>query len=340
MVDTRFLRALHVAVLVFAALSPGLGAAQALPKVAIASLVISSSYLPLWIAEDQRFFEKHGVEAEVRILPEAYRHIGRSTQFGVVGVPAVLAASADGQDVRMLMPIDEPRVTALLLARPGIVSPADLRGKRFGVTSIGTGAWINENLALDHFGIDPAQAGIRFVVLGGGSAALGEALEAGTVDVVSIDAGQAASLQAKGYPVVLDFATSGISGVQSTLAVDAAYQREHPDVVERVATAMLEGLAFGLAPGNERAVKEILGRRMNLATNPAALEAGYRSFLLRANRRPIPSVAATQRLQNVMSRADPVYARVQVPAMLDDRVVRKLDEAGVIDRLFTQYGVR
>lgn len=329
------------ALLFFAAvLLAAAGAAQAQPTITIASVVASSSYLPLWIAQDQKLFEKHGLAVEVRNVTAPHREIGRGAQFGVVSIPGILAAAAEGQDVRIVMPLDLPRITALFVARPGLHSPEQLAGARIGVPSVGSGAWVTTSLAFDYFGMDPARSGVRYVELGNGSAAAVRALEAGTIDAAVLDAGQAAPLRARGFPVVLDFGTTSISGVQSALAVDAKFAKENPQVVEKVIAALLDGLAFGLAPGNEPRVKEILGRTMNLAGSPSALETGYRSFLYRANRRPLPSLEATQRLQSVMARADAKYAGVEVTTLLDASFVRRLEERGEMQRFIIQHAPR
>jgi ABC-type nitrate/sulfonate/bicarbonate transport system substrate-binding protein len=227
------------------------------------------------------------------ILEAAFRHIGGDNQFGVVGVPAVLQAVSEGSDLKLLMTVDTPRVTAQLVARPEIRSAQDLQGKRFGVASIGTGAWINSNLA-----------------------------------------------QGEGLLPRSRMASAGIQGVQSGLAVDAAYLREHPEVAQRMVDAMVEGLAFSLPPANEQVVRRVLASRMNLENAPAAVEAGYRSFVARANRKFQATIPAIETMQRVMSRADRKLLDVKVGDLVDDRFVRQLEESGAAEKLFRDYGVR
>jgi NitT/TauT family transport system substrate-binding protein len=308
-------------------------------RVSIASLITSPVYLSLWLADEQGFFARQGLDARIVILESAYSHIGSEHRFGVVGVPAALVGTGQGQDLKVLMPLDVPQVTALFIARPEIRSPADLRGKRIGVTSLGTGAWINANLSLDHLGMDAVRDGISFVVLGGGSATLAQAVEDGRADAATMDPGQAAPLLGRGFTLILDMAQARIDGVQSGLMVDAAYLRERPDVAEKMVAAMLEGLAFGLAPQNEETVKKVLAARMNLSS-PAAIDSGYRSFLARANRKPYLSMDHMRTMQRIIGVTDPAVLKLDVEALVDDRFVRKLDESGAIDRLYREYGVR
>jgi hypothetical protein len=58
------------------------------------------------------------------------------------------------------------------------------------------------------------------------------------------------------------------------------------------------------------------------------------------NRKPYASVAAIQNMQRVMALNDPKMLNVKVEDLFEDRFVRKLDQSGVIDQLYSTYGVK
>ncbi len=319
-------------------LLPGATPALAQTKVSIANLIVGSSHLPLWIAHEQGLFARQGIEAEVLIVEGASRRIGGDIPFGVIGIPAAILAASEGRDLKVLVTLNTARVTRHLVARRDIKTPDALAGKRLGVNRIGTGAWVDSILALDHLGLDPKRDGISFVEIGS-EPLLVQALEAGRIDAVVVDPSQSTQLREKGFSLLLDMYPANISGVQGALVVDGAYLREHPDVVEKVVAAMLEGLAFGLAPQNEEAVRKVLMARMNLSA-PAAVESAYRNFLSRANRKPYASIEAMQIMQRVIGLADPRVLNIKIEDLADDRFVRKLDQSGAIDRLYQSYGVK
>jgi hypothetical protein len=58
------------------------------------------------------------------------------------------------------------------------------------------------------------------------------------------------------------------------------------------------------------------------------------------NRKPYGSVAAMQNLQRVMALNDPKVLTVKVEQLIEDRFVRRLDQGGAIDRLYSAYGVQ
>ncbi len=312
--------------------------ASAQTTVSVANLIVSSAHLPLWIAQEQGLFARHGIVAEIRIVDDAIRAIATDTPFGVIGIPAAISAMAEGRDVKVIATLDSARVTGHLVAGREIKTPDALRGKRIGVNRIGTGAWIHAVLALDHLGLEPKRDEIRFVEIMSVPQRV-QGLEAGLIDAVVVDPGQSAQLRAKGFTLLLDMYPANISGVQSALVVDGAYRRQSPDVVEKVVAGLIDGMGFSLAPQNADTARKTLMARMKISA-PAAAERGYRDFVARANRKPYASIAAIQNMQRVMALNDPKVLGVKIDNLVDDDFVRKLDASGAIDRVYASYGVK
>jgi ABC-type nitrate/sulfonate/bicarbonate transport system substrate-binding protein len=307
-------------------------------KVPIVSLIVNSSYLPLWAAQEHGLFAKQGLDTELIITEGAWRRIGSEIPFGVVGIPAAMLGLAEGRDFKVLLPVDLPRLTAQLVAAREVKTPDALRGKRIGTATFGAGAWINSQLALQHLGMDPGRDGITLVDVGGVAQQV-EALEAGRVDAITVEPGQAAQLRAKGFSLILDLQTANVSGVQSALVVHGPFLREHPDVVEKVVAGLIEGFALGLAPQNEELVRRTIVDRMKLST-PAAADSAYRSFVSRANRELYPSLDAMRSMQKVIGLTDPRVLGIKLENLADDRIVRKLYANGTVERIYASYGVK
>ena len=71
------------------------------------------------------------------------------------------------------------------IVRKGIESIEDLRGKTFGVQSIGGGFWISTMVALDALGIDPDKYKLSMRVIGD-TATVTQALITGNVDAIVV----------------------------------------------------------------------------------------------------------------------------------------------------------
>src|ERR1043165_3474314 len=120
-------------------------AAQAPAKIAVGYATIGSSTLALWLAQDEKIFAKHGIDADLVFMPGAPTLIAaiNSGALAVVlpGGPAILAAAAGGADFKILA-ASHVRSNHDLVVKPEIKRAEDLRGKRIGVTSIGGTGWM------------------------------------------------------------------------------------------------------------------------------------------------------------------------------------------------------
>src|SRR6266511_5555309 len=111
-----------------------LDAASGPPKSIVAHAAVNARVLPLWVAKDQGFFSKYGVPAETIFIRQAPTLVAALTsgdiQIGYTGGTAVLGAAASGSDLKLLAAFTN-RVTYDVVARKGIKTPEDLRGKIF-----------------------------------------------------------------------------------------------------------------------------------------------------------------------------------------------------------------
>ncbi len=323
-----------------ALLWPSAEVASAQTKVSIIHAVVGPSEAPLWIAHEQGLFAKQEIDAQILLQETAgvARQITGDIQFGVIGIPAVMAAVTEGKDLKILAPTSSPRAANHLVARPDIKTPEGLRGKRFGVFGIGTGFWIQAVLALEHLGLDPKRDRITFVEVGN-LPRMARALEAGDIDAAMLDPARSSQLKGRGFSMLLDMYPANISAAQNGLVVTGAYLRERPDVVEKVVAGLLEGIAFSLSAPNKDVVLKTLMAHMKI-TDAAAAESAYKNFSSRVIRKPYSSVDAMRNMQRVMALHDPKVLNLKLADLIDERFVRKLDESGVIDRLYSTYGVK
>ena len=319
--------------------------ASAQTKVSIVHSAVGPNDTALWIAQERGFFKRQ--ELDVQLVshegPGVANRVGNEIPFGVMGVPIVILVTAtQSKDLRILLPIGSARSLTHLVARPEVTRPADLRGKRVGVSGMGGAFWIMAIKALEHLGLDPQRDRISIVDVGalpGGPVGEGlydrmaRALEGGAADAVILDPGRSAQFQTKGYSLLLDTSAANIAVGGSALVVDGRYLREHADVVERIVRGFVEGTAFALAPANKDGVLKTLLTRMKLP-NMAGAEAAYKSFVAGAQRKPYPSIDALQEVRRVMALFEPKVLDVKLADVMDDRFVRRLDESGALDKLY------
>jgi ABC-type nitrate/sulfonate/bicarbonate transport system substrate-binding protein len=323
---------------VLALLSAGAQVASAQVRINLLHVGVGPSFgLPLSIAQEHGLFAKHGMEVRLVLVPGAdVPRLTGDSPLGYIGAPAVLLRAAEGADLKILGSFITDRVAGHLVARPDIKKPEELRGKRVGVRALGALAWIQTILALEHLGLDPTRDNITVLAIGDRQ----QALEAGTIEAAVLSPAESRQLTPKGFSVLLDLYPASLHVPQNALAVTGPYLQQSPDVVERVVAALIEGIAFSLSPTNKPTVLNTIMKTFRV-TDPAAAEDSYSEYLRAVVRKPYPPSADRLRnMQRIMARHDPKVLNVRIEDLVDDRFVRKLDATGVIDRLYSAYGVR
>jgi ABC-type nitrate/sulfonate/bicarbonate transport system substrate-binding protein len=164
---------------------------------------------------------------------------------------------------------------------------------------------------------------------------IAKALEDGKIDAAMLTPAQSRQMRAKGFSVPLDMAANNIYGPQGLLVTTPAYLQQHPRVGEKLVTSFIDAAAFSLAPSNKSAVLRTIMKEYKLS-DPTAAERGYQD-LSNINRRPYPTAERLRNLQRIMAFYEPKVATLRVEDLIEDRIVRSLDESGVIDRLYSSY---
>src|SRR5262245_32102243 len=100
-------------------------------EVIIPHASMSTSAIPLWVAQRQNFFGKYGVKSKVVWVRGNSAQIATlasgDAQIAYGGATTALAAAVGGKELQMIASLSS-RENLDLVARPGINSPKDLRG--------------------------------------------------------------------------------------------------------------------------------------------------------------------------------------------------------------------
>jgi NitT/TauT family transport system substrate-binding protein len=297
-------------------------------------------YAPLRLAADRGFFAQEGLAPELIFIGSAptmvASMIAREVPLASTAGTAVVSAVSGGAPLKILATFNN-RVGSVLMARPGIVRPEDLRGKRVGVQSMGGGIWMQALLALEHLGLEPVRDRLHIQVIGP-QPQLAKALEAGAIDVTVLPTAFSQPLKARGYPVLLEFLNANIPLTGTSLIALKETVEQSPQLVERVLKGLLRALAFTHNPSNREAVIQTLARRLRVEQRGA--EEAYLGALETLERKPYPSSEGLLNIRRMLARSNPRVATIQVEDVMDTRILRRLDESGFIDALYSATGAR
>ncbi len=194
----RMLKAVALSA-IFLALSSAAQAGQTeFQKLTVGYTPIAGASLPLFIAVQEKIFQKYGYEVSPVFMGGSplinSAILAGEFPIGYTGGGAVIASHLSGSDlIAIASPL--PVLTIDGWSRPEIKSIGDLRGKRVGVTRFGASSYFSALSMLESAGVKPNE--VTFIQNGG----VGEsfaALQGGRVDACMI-----------GYPFGLNAKNAG-----------------------------------------------------------------------------------------------------------------------------------
>ena len=309
-------------------------------KVVIAYAAMNARVAPLWVARERGFFAKYGVSADtifVRGAPTLVAAMAANEiDVGYTGGTAVVGAVANGADLKVLSAFTN-RVTYDLMVKPGIKNPEDLRGKRFGIQAIGGTVWMGAILALEHLNLDAERDKINILAVGDQNV-LAQALESGTIDATVLDGVQSRRLAALGFPTLADLNKFNLPILSSGFVMREPNIQKDPQLAENLLKAVIEGAAFSLSLQQKPSTLKILQKYLKVSEKDA--EEGYRDLVLGTDKKPYANPAGITNVVRLMKRSNPKVEKVRAEQLIDDRILKKIDQTGFIDELLVKYGVK
>jgi NitT/TauT family transport system substrate-binding protein len=307
-------------------------------RLVVAYAAVTARVMPIWIAQDQGYFEKYGIDSQPVLIrggtPLVVGLAAGDIQIGRTAGAAVLSAVASGHDLKMVATFTS-RNSYNVVVKPSIKRPEDIRGKKIAINSFGGGTWVGTMLWLEHFGLDPQRDNILLQSFGD-QGVQAQALDTGAVDVVFVDTFYANYLKQRGMVVLAEYTELNQPVVSQSTVVQRAFLQQHSDTVENYLKAEIEAMAFACGPKNKAATVKILMRR--LRTDAAGAEDAYADLMRGVERKPFASLDGMRNLQRLLKPANPKIAALKVEDIVDNRIMRRLDESGFIERVYAAQG--
>jgi len=313
-------------------------AARAPAKQVVGYATHTARVLPLWLAGEQKLFLKNGIDIDpvfIRGAPTLIAGLAAgSIQLGRTGGAATLGAASAGHDFKIVATFSS-RNTYDLVVRPNIKRAEDIRGKTFAVTSIGGTSWMGVLLWLEHLGLDQQRDNIRFQVIGDQAVQV-QCVINGLCDAATVDGVFTKQLKQKGMTVLGEYTEIKAPLVSQAVVVPGVLLQQRPEIAENYIKGEIEALAFSLAPKNKPVVINSLMRNLKIDSDPA--EDAYLDLIRGVDRKPFASLEGLRNVQRMLKMRNPKIGDVKSEDIIDNRIMRKLDESGFIDRVYATYG--
>lgn len=179
------------------------GDSDDLPTLSIAYTSESFNFLPLYVAIDEGYFAKHGVDVEATSLASSDRSmaalIGGSVDVTLGAPGATINARLRGEQIEIIGGIVNAAMYTLVGAE-GVNTLEDLKGRRIGVAGRATGDTLLLLDLLEAGGVNPDD--VQLVEVGGTPERLA-ALESGAADAGMLLSPQNYQAQQLGLSVVV-----------------------------------------------------------------------------------------------------------------------------------------
>jgi len=308
-----------------------LKAAASFPKVVTTFASFSEKEGALFVAEDQGFFRRHGLDVKhvyVSSGSVALAALASGDAHFYTGSPtgATLGAVVGGLDVVFVAGLINKLNGAFVVA-PSIRSPSDLKGKTIGLQSIGGGVWMITMMVLNHWELDPKRDDIRLRVIGDLSV-LAQSIVSRVIDGSYLTYTFASKVERQGFRILADLAKLPIPYQNTGIIARRSFVNSSPEVVERFLRALTDGVAFVMEPANKASVMRSLARGLRLPRTEDALD-GYEGMVTLYERQIYPTMEGIRNAIQVVGMTNDKIRSLKPEALVDDRFVKKLEREGV-----------
>jgi ABC-type nitrate/sulfonate/bicarbonate transport system substrate-binding protein len=291
----------------------------------------TANIAPVWVAKDEGFFARHGIDADLTLIPGGERIvtalIAGELPLSILAGTGLVSATLSGADL-MLFGSFANRLRYWVYARPEIASIADLRGRRLAVTGRAGIVRRAAELTLERNGLDPDRD-VTYIATGQITDSV-IALLTGAVDAALLSPPGTFRAEDEGMRLLVNTHEYNFPAVISGLAGTRAWVTQNEDLTRRTLQAIAEGITFSHA--EKERTKEVIARRTQ-TDDPALLERTYVTVSPGWTRElRVPHEAIRTELEGMV--ADLPAARDARPEQFyDNRLVDALDRAGFFQQL-------
>lgn len=211
-------------------------------RVVIATPSRGLSIFPALVAIRKGFYKDEGLEVDMVLMQPtiAVKALVSGDADYLLAWGSAVRAAVTGVPIKAVVGMAS-RPLHVLVARPNIVTPKDLKGKIIGVDAVAGTVDYLSRVSLRHFGMEPGKDAQIIVI--GESATRATALRAGSIDATPIDVSLAVKAEDEGFKRLLylgDIIELPLTGI-TVMDKQIQTQREQ---VKRVVRATVRGTRF------------------------------------------------------------------------------------------------
>jgi NitT/TauT family transport system substrate-binding protein len=313
-------------------MNPGWVQAQTLEKLPVAYTVIAPTQATLWTAKELGLFAKHGLDVELVLLVGAplavTALVSGETPIVHAGASAVVTSNLQGSGA-VLVAGGANRFPYVLFVTDEIKQVEDLRGKKFGVSRIGSADNAAAITVLNRFGIK--ETDVTYVQAGSIPSRLA-AMQTNALQATLLQAPETLKAKEIGMRPLLDFTKLDVEWQQNGVATTRDYIKKKPDTVRRFIRAFVEGSHYNLT--NPKGAQKILQKYLAIKDDKSVQES-YNEIVAKLTLKvPYPTERGIQLYLDQLKIKNPKAAQAKPSDFTDLSFLKEMEASGFIEKLY------
>jgi NitT/TauT family transport system substrate-binding protein len=293
--------------------------------------------VPLWIADDEGFFKKQGLDVkQVNIsggTQGAQMMVSGGVDVSYDDPITCVVSTAGGVPVKVIVG-GTPSLAYLIVGGPGVKNIADVKGKRVGSSGLGLSASrLALLVGLRRFGID-VDKGQATIVAAGQEPERIAGLSTGAIAATVISPEYRTKLEQLGVNMLADLRTLNIPWETSSVITTAKNVQTKRDMLERVVRAILQAHAFILNPANRARVIDLTTTQLALKSPQDAATVYDDLVKFYVFKKPYPTRDGFANVISEVGKQLPKASAIKYEDVVDTGILEKLDKGGFIDALY------
>jgi ABC-type nitrate/sulfonate/bicarbonate transport system substrate-binding protein len=342
-VDRRFLkgysmtyRLLGKLLLVFLLFSPWTTLEAQTLKIPYVSL--SPTAGPLWIAYEAGFFKRNNLSAELLYIPGGstiiQSIISGDVKIANMAPPSAIGAWARGADLALVASgVDQLLET--VVTGPNIKTPAELKGRKVGVSRYGSLTDLALREALHHYKLVPDKD--VTILQTGGEATRFAALTSGAIDGAMLSGDKKVQAEKMGFHVTIDLSTLPIYYPVNGVITSKKFIAANREAAKNFLRSWVEGIK-AFKTDKELSLK-VLAKYLKI-NDRDILEKSYEIYRPVYKKLPYGDRRAVKFAIDQMGKELPEGVRVNADDFIDNSILTELEKTGFIEQIYNESSKR
>ena len=292
--------------------------------------VMSQAYP--WIAQEAGLFKKYDLDIPLVFVtpgaPAVAAILSGDSEVAVIGAASIARPFVQGNKDPVIIGGIKSLLTHSIIAKPEIKNPEQLKGKRIGVSRIGSNPHYFAVQALRHYGLDSRD--VSYIQAGGAPETLA-ALVAQGIDAAVLTVPTDAQALKLGYHYVVYGPDLRIAYAATTFTTRRSIVAKRGPVIGRFMRAMAE--AAKIMHTDKEYAYRVLGKQLRV-DDKKLLEASYNVEIKALEPRLAIKPEGIQSTLEEIAPSDPRAKAIKPQELVDTRYLDEMDKSGFMEQIW------